>query len=59
MRGSARRSDLINVADIPLRRIAAFEEVARAVLFLAADESSYITGVTLNFDGGATVKCGR
>jgi 3(or 17)beta-hydroxysteroid dehydrogenase len=56
MRGSARRSELTNVGEIPLRRISTFEEVASAVLFLAADESSYITGVTLNVDGGATVQ---
>jgi len=40
------------VARIPLGRVAEPEELARAALFLASDESSYITGVTLPVGGG-------
>jgi 3-oxoacyl-[acyl-carrier protein] reductase len=37
---------------IPLGRIGAPEEVAKAVAFLASDEAAYITGHILNVDGG-------
>jgi NAD(P)-dependent dehydrogenase (short-subunit alcohol dehydrogenase family) len=37
---------------IPLHRIATKDDVAKAILFLASDEASYITGQTLLVDGG-------
>lgn len=37
---------------IPLRRIGQPEEVARAVVFLASNDASYITGITLDVNGG-------
>jgi 3-oxoacyl-[acyl-carrier protein] reductase len=41
------------LAGIPLGRMATTDEVAEAVLFLASPEAGYITGETLNVNGGA------
>jgi 3-oxoacyl-[acyl-carrier protein] reductase len=37
---------------IPLRRLGTVEDISRLMLFLAADESSFITGETININGG-------
>ncbi len=37
---------------VPMKRFGTPEEVGHAVLFLAGNEASYITGVDLNVDGG-------
>ena len=39
------------IAAIPLGRIAAPEEIADVVAFLASDRASYVTGVTIGMDG--------
>ena len=36
----------------PMKRFGTSEEVAKAFIFLATDDSSYITGTSLNIDGG-------
>jgi NAD(P)-dependent dehydrogenase (short-subunit alcohol dehydrogenase family) len=40
------------IANTPMKRMGTPQEIARAVLFLASDEASFITGVDLFVDGG-------
>jgi len=44
------------LAEIPLGRIGTVDDVASGALFLASDESSWITGIELTIDGGVTAQ---
>jgi len=41
-------------AEVPLGRIAQPGEIAKVVVFLASDDASFISGVQLFVNGGAT-----
>ena len=41
--------------ETPLGRVGKPDEVAKAIYFLASDESSFITGQTLSVDGGFVI----
>ena len=42
--------------DLPIGRVGTVDEIARSVLFLACDDSSFMTGSTLIVDGGNTAR---
>ncbi len=54
-----KQDDAINkqlVADTPLKRMADPREVAFAAVYLASDESAFVTGAELVIDGGYTIR---
>ena len=52
--GVAREKVSERFRNIPLQRVGAPEEIARATLFLASDDASYIAGSEIVVDGGMT-----
>jgi NAD(P)-dependent dehydrogenase (short-subunit alcohol dehydrogenase family) len=51
--GEARENAIKSIAqDIPLNTMGEAKDVAYAALYLASDESKYVTGIELNVDGG-------
>ena len=54
MRGLSWDKYLQDCNNRPMGRIGSPDEIAKAVLFLASDESSFMTGAALVVDGGGT-----
>jgi Dehydrogenases with different specificities (related to short-chain alcohol dehydrogenases) len=50
--GSTREKVNQRFGNVPLQRVGAPEEVARATLFLASDDASYLAGAEIAVDGG-------
>jgi len=42
------------VTTVPMGRLGLSEELAEAIVFIASDKASFITGHILNVDGGKT-----
>ena len=54
-RGDAEAGARVTAERYPIGRIGTPDDIARAALFLASDESSFVTGAVLTADGGMTM----
>lgn len=56
-KSSLSQSEIASLSNqVPLRRFANVEEIARAAVFLCSDLNTYITGQTIIADGGFTIR---
>jgi NAD(P)-dependent dehydrogenase (short-subunit alcohol dehydrogenase family) len=58
IRGPHRAADWVEklVSNVPLGKLGTVDDIAYGVLYLASDESSYVTGAELVIDGGRTAQ---
>lgn len=52
----ARQGAFVLVADVQAEATIRVDEIAKAALYLASDEATFVTGSTLVIDGGWTAK---
>jgi NAD(P)-dependent dehydrogenase (short-subunit alcohol dehydrogenase family) len=45
----------VTAARVPLNRAGRPDDLANAILYLASDESSYVTGTEIHVDGGVLI----
>jgi NAD(P)-dependent dehydrogenase (short-subunit alcohol dehydrogenase family) len=53
--GSTPEQEAALARDIPLGRTATTEEIAGVIAFLSSDDSSYLTGTTIDINGGSHI----
>jgi NAD(P)-dependent dehydrogenase (short-subunit alcohol dehydrogenase family) len=53
---TSEESYLAGISQTPLGRFGTAEEVAKTILFLSSDDSSFMTGSSLVVDGGLTAQ---
>jgi NAD(P)-dependent dehydrogenase (short-subunit alcohol dehydrogenase family) len=46
----------LRLSKVPLGRIGTADEIANGIIYLASDESSFVTGSELIIDGGMTAQ---
>jgi cyclopentanol dehydrogenase len=46
----------VHAARVPLQRIGGAQDIANCILYLASDESGYVTGAEFTVDGGLTTQ---
>ncbi len=53
--GSTDEQETTLARDIPIGRTATTEEIAAVITFLSSDDASYLTGTTVDINGGSHI----